>query len=74
MEKTSFRLQDLVEDANLFSVIATKKGLQFTLDVDMEYEGLAIGDRIRLRQVVANGLSNAVKFTDEGFTSKVFGI
>jgi PAS domain S-box-containing protein len=45
---------------------ALEKGLAFSVVVDPAAEGLFIADPVRLRQVVANLASNAVKFTSAG--------
>ncbi|KAI5477507.1 histidine kinase [Pseudohyphozyma bogoriensis] len=66
IEKYPFKLRDVVTDAALFAIVAEKKGISFISDVGPLYEGELLGDRMRLRQILANGLSNAVKFTAEG--------
>ncbi|GAA5859356.1 hypothetical protein JCM1840_004577 [Sporobolomyces johnsonii] len=66
LESAPFSLSEAVADARLFSVAAQKKGIAFVEDIGEYYEGPLLGDRLRLRQVLANALSNAVKFTREG--------
>ncbi|KAJ8293216.1 Hybrid signal transduction histidine kinase K [Rhodotorula toruloides] len=66
LETAPFLLSEALADARLFSIIAQKKGLEFVEDVSEFYGGTLLADRLRLRQVLANALSNAVKFTKEG--------
>lgn len=66
LEMGPFLVEDALNDARLFSVIAQKKGLEFVEDVRPFYPGTLLGDRLRLRQILANALSNAVKFTKSG--------
>ncbi|HLZ74097.1 ATP-binding protein [Phenylobacterium sp.] len=47
-------------------VLAEEKGLQFEVDVDPTAAGLWSGDALRVRQVLTNLISNAVKFTHAG--------
>ncbi|GAA5822097.1 hypothetical protein JCM3770_007016 [Rhodotorula araucariae] len=66
LEATPFTLADMLSDARLFGVIAQKKSLEFREEIGDVYPGTLLGDRLRLRQVLANALGNSVKFTREG--------
>jgi PAS domain S-box-containing protein len=50
----------------LVTSMASGKGLDVTTTVDDSVPQAILGDSSRLRQIVVNVLSNAVKFTDEG--------
>ncbi len=49
-----------------FQLPAGEKGLAFSVDVDPDARGVWKGDSDRLRQIAANLISNAIKFTGEG--------
>ena len=57
----------LVEEATgLFAIQASAKGVRILAELDKRTPALIAGDVARLRQVLLNFLSNAVKFTDQG--------
>jgi signal transduction histidine kinase/DNA-binding response OmpR family regulator/HPt (histidine-containing phosphotransfer) domain-containing protein len=67
MEKADFGLEDVMANvANLISVKAEEKGLDFLFDIAQEVPTALVGDALRLGQVLVNLGNNAVKFTDQG--------
>ncbi|MCR5098717.1 MAG: response regulator [Lachnospiraceae bacterium] len=51
---------------NMISVKAKDKDLEFKLNVDEHMPHLLFGDEIRIKQIIVNILTNAVKYTDKG--------
>ncbi len=56
-------LNDLV---NMIQKRAEKKGLEFIVKASPELPSVLYGDEIRLKQIVTNILTNAVKYTEKG--------
>lgn len=51
---------------NLIWIRAQQKDLEFVVDIDPNIPSMLYGDEIRLKQVITNLLTNAVKYTDTG--------
>ncbi|MBR5376766.1 MAG: histidine kinase, partial [Lachnospiraceae bacterium] len=64
---TQYELSSLVGDlVNMIQSRAEKKGLRFEIDVENTIPHVLYGDEIRIKQVVLNLLTNAVKYTETG--------
>lgn len=62
-----FYLGQLLDQINsLFDPLAERKGIAFKLNIDKALLDVYIGDELRLRQVLTNLISNAIKFTQQG--------
>ncbi|MCW6533711.1 MASE1 domain-containing protein [Sphingomonas lycopersici] len=56
----------LRSSVRLMSVAVERKGLTLDLDIDKAIPSHVIGDSLRVRQILANLIGNAVKFTETG--------
>lgn len=67
IESRPFDLRHAVDrSVELWAPTALEKGLALTCQVSPEVEAWVIGDDARLRQILQNLLSNALKFTSKG--------
>ncbi|MGQ3136731.1 response regulator [Phenylobacterium sp.] len=70
LESIGFSLTGLVEDvAELMAPRAAEKHLEVACYLDDGAQGGFTGDPTRLRQILLNLVSNAVKFTERGFVA-----
>ena len=70
LETTGFNLRELLDSVlQLMERPAQGKGLRMILTVDPAVRLAVRGDPVRLRQVLGNLVSNAVKFTERGSVS-----
>jgi len=68
LEKKSFSLKDLLNELTFtFTNLANEKEIGFSLAIVSErYPEYIIGDVTRLKQILINLLTNAIKFTEQG--------
>ncbi len=68
LESRPMDLADCIENpVSLMAPSAHAKGLELILDISPEVPLALEGDSLRIRQIVFNLISNAIKFTDEGY-------
>lgn len=67
LESTSFNLRDLLDSIiRLMEKPAETKGLRLSLQLDPGVRLALRGDPVRMRQILTNLISNALKFTERG--------
>ncbi len=67
INRVTFHPARLLEEIYVsFEPLTSAKGLSLKCEIDPELKGAFISDPLRLRQIVNNLVSNAVKFTSEG--------
>ncbi len=64
---TTYQISSLLNDLiNMIQPRAVDKGLKLKLDIDEQIPSELYGDEVRVRQIITNLLTNAVKYTKEG--------
>jgi CheY-like chemotaxis protein len=67
LEEIEFSIREVIKKVvNLLSVKVFQEKLEFTCRISPNLPDIIIGDPLRLRQVLINLISNAIKFTEEG--------
>jgi signal transduction histidine kinase/DNA-binding response OmpR family regulator len=67
LETRDFDLRDQIDETlRLLAVPAHQKGLELIYDIKPEVPEILVGDPDRLRQIILNLVSNAIKFTQRG--------
>ena len=63
-----YQLSSVINDLiNMSRPRAEEKGLSFELEIDPRTPEYLYGDEVRIRQIVTNILTNAIKYTDTGY-------
>lgn len=67
IDKTPFSVEDVLREVgDLFAARLAEKEIELFFDIAPELPSEVIGDPLRLHQVLANLLGNAIKFTERG--------
>jgi signal transduction histidine kinase/ActR/RegA family two-component response regulator len=67
LEAAPFQLGETCRSvAELWKLRCDEKGLALVLSIARDWDTQVMGDEVRIRQVLNNFLSNAIKFTDRG--------
>ena len=63
----SFNLRQLCDETSeMFRPIAKHKNLDFVYEPDMEEDSFILSDRLKIKQILSNIISNGIKYTLEG--------
>ncbi len=67
IEQVAFDMQQMLSEiADLISMQAKDKDISITFDIDTLLSPVIVGDPLRLKQIIVNLLTNAIKFTNHG--------
>ncbi len=68
IDPVEFNFHNLIIDAlHIVDIKAKEKGIELEYRLDEKMPEYIVGDAIRIRQILINFITNAVKFTEEGY-------
>jgi signal transduction histidine kinase/ActR/RegA family two-component response regulator len=75
LEELDFDLEPLALGVReTFRPLADNRGLGFTVEIEPQAQGVYRGDPVRIRQILFNLISNALKFTSDGSVAVQIGL
>jgi len=75
LAREPFGLRECIADAlQVFAWKAREKGIELTREISREAPDIVVGDAGRLRQILLNLISNALKFTEHGEIALTVGV
>ncbi len=75
LEHIPFRLEELVGSlTRMLDLMARRKGVELTAEIGDGVPPVVMGDPVRLRQILVNLVTNAIKFTAEGSVRVKIGL
>ncbi len=67
LEDVTFELRDVVEEAvEIYAIKAAEHNVELVGRIDPDIDTKRVGDPARLKQIILNLISNAIKFTKDG--------
>ena len=68
--ETQYKLSSILNDvSSMVALRAKAKDIEFNVDIDENLPDVYFGDEMRMRLIIQNLLTNAVKYTDKGSVS-----
>lgn len=75
LESTPFHVLEILEDvASIVAPLVHDKGLLLLLEFDVDTSVQLLGDKTRVQQIMLNLVSNAIKFTTQGYVACRFSL
>ncbi len=75
LQNTTFQITELTKTLqSIFTPLFEEKGLRLDLVVDQNIAHYLIGDYLRIKQILINIISNALKYTDNGSVSILINV